>query len=197
MSRMPAVLATVSLFLTLLSACAPMTVTYYQPDAASGRVVKAWCPPVRSYVLLDVRDVTVGFNVSSPRKDRVQVTITFEVPAKHTVQMIDRFVEIRSPSGVTAKSELFGRQWVSAGRTGEIPLDRPMEGGTTKKVFDQTTPYGKTEHAYFFLRADIDVAPAGSFLLKPPRFFVDGKEVDFPAITFIKTEETYLGSLNC
>ena len=35
-------LAAVVLSLMLLTACAPMTVTYYRPDAASGKAVNAW-----------------------------------------------------------------------------------------------------------------------------------------------------------
>ena len=195
--RVPVIIATVLLSLMLLTACAPITVTYYRPDAVSGKVVKAWCPPVHSFILIETHDVIAGFKVSATQEDRVMVTITFEIPEKHNVQMIDHFVEIYGPSGVNSKSELFGRTWVAAGRTAEIPLDMPMQGSTKKRVFDQTTFYGKTEHAYFFLRADMPVVQSEMFSLKPPRFFVDGIQVDLPVITFTKSKETFVGSLNC
>jgi hypothetical protein len=195
--RVCVTLPTISLSLMLLMACAPMTVTYYRPDAASGKVVKAWCPPVHSFILIEAHDVIVGFSVSSPQKDRVLVTITFEIPEKHNVQLMDRFVEIHGSTGVSLKSELSGHTWVAAGRTEEIPLDMPMQGSTKRRIFDQTTLYGKTEHAYFFLRAEMTATQSERFTLKPPMFFVDGIQVDLPVITFVRTEETFVGSLNC
>ena len=195
--RVGSTLATVSLTLMLLTACAPMTVTYYRPDAVSGKVVKAWCPPVHSFILINTHDVIVGFRVSPPQGDRMRVTITFEIPEKHDVKLMDRFVEILGPTGVSSKSELTGHIWVAAGRTTEIPLDMPMQGSTKKRVFDQTTLYGKTEHAYFFLRADIAAVESERFSLKPPMLSVDGILVDLPVITFVRTKETFVGSLNC
>jgi hypothetical protein len=191
------ILTAVSLSLILLTACAPMTVTYYRPDSASGKVVKAWCPPVHSFILIETHDVIVGFKVSSPLKDRMLVTITFEIPEKHNVQIVDRFVEIHGITGVSSKGELSGHTWVAAGRTAEIPLDMPMQGSTKKRVFDQTTLYGKTNHAYFFLRADIAAVRSERFSLKPPMFSVDGIQVDLPVINFVRTKETFVGSLNC
>jgi len=190
-------LAVVLPSLILLTACAPMTVNYYLPDAASGEVVKAWCPPVHSFILVESHDVVVGFKVSSSIKNQILVTITFEIPEKHNVQMVDRFVEIHDLSGVGSKGKLSGRTWVSAGRTAEIPLDTPMLGKTRKRLFDQTTLYGKTEHAYFILRAEMGVDPSQKFSLKPPVFLVSGVRVDLPVIIFIKTKETFIGSINC
>lgn len=195
--RVPVILATVSLSLMLMTACAPITETYFRPDAASGKIVKAWCPPVQSFILFETHNLTVGFNISSPQKDRALVTITFEIPEKYNVQMIDRFVEIHGASGINLKGELLGHTWVAAGRTAEISLDMPMQGDTKKRMFDQTTLYGKTEHAYFFLRAEMAVVHAEKFFLKPPMFLVNGVNVDLPMITFIKTKETFVGPLNC
>ena len=182
---------------SLLTACAPMTINYYRPEANAGNVVKAWCPPVHSFVLIDAHDVIVGFKLSSPDKEQVAITMTLEIPEKHTVRMLDRFVEIDDGSGVIVSGELTGQVWVSAGRLGEVPLDKPMQGSTEKKIFDQTTLYGKTEHAYFMLSAEIPAVESKIWLLKPPVFFVDGIQVELPAITFIQTEEKIIGSLNC
>jgi hypothetical protein len=193
--RTLASLAAVSL--SLLTACAPMTINYYRPEANAGNVVKAWCPPVHSFVLIDAHDVIVGFKLSSPDKEQVAITMTLEIPEKHTVRMLDRFVEIDDGSGVIVSGELTGQVWVSAGRLGEVPLDKPMQGSTEKKIFDQTTLYGKTEHAYFMLSAEIPAVESKIWLLKPPVFFVDGIQVELPAITFIQTEEKIIGSLNC
>jgi hypothetical protein len=193
--RTLASLAAVSL--SLLTACAPMTINYYRPEANAGNVVKAWCPPVQSFVLIDAHDVIVGFKLSSPDKEQVAITMTLEIPEKHTVRMLDRFVEIDDGSGVIVSGELTGQVWVSAGRLGEVPLDKPMQGSTEKKIFDQTTLYGKTEHAYFMLSAEIPAVESKIWLLKPPVFFVDGIQVELPAITFIQTEEKIIGSLNC
>lgn len=190
-------LLAVTLSLILPTGCAPMTETYYRPDATFGKVVKAWCPPVRSFILIEAHDIIVGFKVSSPLKDRMQVTITFEIPKNHSVQLIDRFVEIQGLTGDSSKGELSGHTWVAAGRTVEIPLDMPMQGHTKKRMFDQTTLYGKTEHAYFILRAEMPIAHSEKISLKPPVFVVDGIQVDLPIIIFVRTEETVIRSLNC
>ena len=195
--RVHVTLAATSLSLMLLTACAPMTVTYYRPDATFGKIVKAWCPPVHSFILMETHDVIVGFKVSSSQKDQVLVTITLEIPEKHKVQLMNRFVEIVGPTGVSLKSELYGHTWVGVGRTAEFPLDMPMQGSTQKKMFEQTTLYGKTEHAYFFLRADMAAVQSEKFSLKPPVLLVDGIQIHLPVITFIRTEETFVGSLNC
>lgn len=195
--RMRVTLTSVVLSVMLLTACAPMTVNYYRPDAASGKVVRAWCPPVHSVILIETHDVIVGFEISSPQKDRVLASITFEIPENHKVQLVDRFVEIHSSTGVSSKGEISGRMWVAAGRTAEIQLDMPMQGNTKKRLFDQITRYGKTEHAYYFLIADMAAVQSDRFSLKPPRFFVNGIQVDLPVITFVRTKETHIGSLNC
>ena len=72
-----------------------------------------------------------------------------------------------------------------------------MHGNTKKRVFDQTTLYGKTEHAYFILRAEIGIGQLEKIYLKPPVFVVDDIQVDLSVITFEKTEETFVGGLNC
>lgn len=195
--RVPLKTVSLLLMLALMTACAPMTVTYYRPEAASGKIVKAWCPPVRSFILIETHEVIVGFKASSPQEDRLRVNITFEIPSKHNVQLTDHFVEIHGPPGISSKGELFGFTWVAAGRAEEIPLNMPMQGSTKKRMFDQTTLYGKTEHAYFFLRAEMDAIQSERFTLKPPRFYVDGIQVDLPVINFIKIEESIVGSLNC
>jgi hypothetical protein len=141
--------------------------------------------------------VIVGFKVSSPLKDRMLVTITFEIPENHNVQLMDRFVEIHGLTGDSSTGKLSGHTWVAAGRTAEVPLDMPMQGYTKKRVFDQTTLYGKTEHAYFILRAEMIAAQSEKFSLKPPVFFVDDIQVDLPVIIFVRTKETFVGALNC
>lgn len=76
-------------------------------------------------------------------------------------------------------------------------MKTPMQGKTEERLFDQITRYGKTKHAYYFLRAEIATIPMDKLSLKPPRFLVDGMEVDLPDITFSRTSESYIGSLNC
>lgn len=195
--EMPAGAVAVSLIVLLLAACAPMSVSFYRPDSAHGKLVKAWCPPVRSVILFDVHDVTVGFEVSSPQENRILATMTFEVPETHSVLLIDHSIEIQSPTQTRSWGDLRGRVWVSAGQTGEISLKTPMQGKTEERLFDQITRYGKTKHAYYFLRAEIATIPMEKLSLKPPRFLVDGMEVDLPDITFSRTSESYIGSLNC
>ena len=189
--------AVVALSVLLLAACAPMTVPFYRPGAAPGKVVKAWCPPVHSVILFEVHDVLVGFEVSSSQSDRVLVTIMFEIPENRSVQLVDHSVEIYGPTQASLKGELSGRVWVSAGQTGEISLDTPMYGRTEERLFDQITRYGKTKHAYYFLRADVAAIQSDRLFLKPPRFLVNGLRVDLPVITFSRTTESYVGSLNC
>jgi hypothetical protein len=194
---MPAGTLTVSLFLLLLAACAPISVSFYQPDAAHGKLVKAWCPPVRSVILFEVHDVIVGFEVSSPQENRILATMTFEIPEKHSVLLIEHSIEIQSPTQASSWGHLKGQVWISAGRTGEISLKTPMQGKTEEGLFDQVTRYGKTKHAYYFLRAEFASIALEKLSLKPPMFVVDGIEVDLPDITFSKTSESYIGSLNC
>jgi len=196
-AEMPACAVAVSLLVLLLAACAPMRVSFYRPDSAHGQLVKAWCPPVRSVILFDVHDVTVGFEISTPQKNRILATMTFEIPEKHSVLLIDHSIEIQSPTQASSWGNLRGRAWVSAGRTGKISLKMPMQGKTEERLFDQITRYGKTKHAYYFLRAEIATIPMEKLSLKPPRFLVDGMEADLPDITFLRTSESYIGSLNC
>lgn len=186
-----------SLILVALTACAPITTTFYRPDSDTGKVVKAWCPPVHSFLLIETHDVIVGFKVSSIDKGRMLATITFEIPENHHVKMIDHFVEINGLNQISSKGELSAHTWVAAGRTEKIAIDRPMQGYTKKRIIGQTTLYGKTEHAYFFLHAEIDAAPSERISLKPPSFEVDGVRIELPVIEFTKTEETFAGSLNC
>jgi hypothetical protein len=137
--RVDSTLATVPISSMLLAACAPITVTYYRLDEVSGKVVKAWCAPVYSFILINTHDVIVGFKVSPLQTDRLVVTVTFEMPEKHDIKLMDRFFEILGPPGVCSKSELTGNTWVAAGCTAEIPLDMPMLGSTKKGVFHQGT----------------------------------------------------------
>jgi hypothetical protein len=195
--KMRAGAVAVSLSMLFSAACAPMSVSFYRPDSAHGKVVKAWCPPVRSVILFDVYDVIVGFEVTSPQENRVLATMMFEIPEKHSVLLIEHAIEIQSPTQASSWGDLTGRVWVSAGRTGEISLKTPMHGKTEERFFDQITRYGKTKHAYYFLRAEITAIPLEKLSLKPPRFLVDGMEVDLPIITFSRTSESYVGSLNC
>lgn len=174
-----------------------MSVPFYRPDAPPGKVVKAWCPPVHSVILFEVHDVIVGFELSSSQSDRVLVTIMFEIPENRSVQLIDRSVEITSSTQTSSKGDLSGHVWVSAGRTGEISLETPMQGRSEKRLFAQITRYGKTTHAYYFLRADIVAAQSERYTLRPPRFLVNGMQVVLPVITFSRTTESYVGSLNC
>lgn len=189
--------ATASVFVLFLAACAPMSVSFYRPDAVHGKVVKAWCPPVHSIILFEVHEVVVGFEVSSSQENRVLVTMTLEIPEKNSVQLIDHSVEILSSTQARLRGDLSGRVWVSAGRTGEISLRTPMHGKTEKSLFDQITRYGKTKHAYYFLRAEIAAVPFENLSLKPPRFLVNGMQVDLPVISFSRINESYIGSLNC
>ena len=189
--------AAVSVFVLFLAACAPMSVSYYRPGAAHGKVVKAWCPRVHSVILFDVHDVIVGFEISAIQQNHVLATMTFEIPEKHSVQLIDHFVEIHSSTQASSQGDLSGRVWVSAGRTGEISLNTPMYGKTEKRVFDQITRYGKTKQAYYFLRAEAAAIPLEKLSVKPPRFLVNGMQVELPVITFSRTSESYIGSLNC
>ena len=147
--------------------------------------------------MFDVHDVIVRFEISAIQQNHVLATMTFEIPEKHSVQLIDHFVEIHSSTQASSQGDLSGRVWVSAGRTGEISLNTPMYGKTEKRVFDQITRYGKTKHAYYFLRAEAAAIPLEKLSVKPPRFLVNGMQVELPVITFSRTSESYIGSLNC
>ena len=193
---MRAGVASVLAFALFLAACVPMSVSYYRLGEAYGKVVKAWCPPVHSVILFDVHDVIVGFEVSAIQQNRVLAIMTFEIPEKHSVQLIDRFVAIHSSTQASSQGELTGWVWTSAGRTGEISLNTPMYGKTEERLFDQITRYGKTKHAYYFLQAEVATTPLEKLFVKPPRFLVNGMQIELPVITFSRISETYIGSLN-
>lgn len=190
-------LATAALAMATLTACAPMTSTFYRPNPELGRVVKAWCPPVHSVILIDIQGVTVGFELYPAQGDVVWARISFEISDKHSVQLVDRFIEVSSPNQRTAKGNLSGHVWVSPLRVEVISLDTPMNGRTETGLFGQTTRYGRTKHAYYLLQADINVTHADYLVLNPPRFLVNGVAVDLPPVAFTRTTEFYIGSLNC
>lgn len=191
------ILATAALAIALLTACAPMSSTFYRPNPELGRVVKAWCPPVQSVMLVDTHGVTVGFELYPIQEGMIQARISFEISDKHSVQLVDRFIEVTNSNQRSAKGHLSGRVWASPWRTEEMPLDAPMNGKTEMGFFGQTTRYGRTKHAYYFLQADISMTHADYLVLKPPRFLVDGVAVDLPPIAFTRTTEFYISSLNC
>lgn len=187
-------LAALALCIVQLAGCA---FSFYKPDAASGKVVKAWCPPVHSVILFEVDDVVIGFELSPVQKDRVLARITFEIPEHRSVQLVDRSVQISHSTSGGSKGELIGRVWVSSGRSSAISLGKPMGGRTEERLFGQTTRYGKTKHAYYFLSAEVAVEQSDQLFLKPPRFLVNETSVDLPRVTFSKTEGHAFVGLNC
>ncbi|GIX29420.1 MAG: hypothetical protein KatS3mg123_3301 [Burkholderiales bacterium] len=159
-------LATAAVAMALLTACAPMSSTFYRPDPGLGRVVKAWCPPIQSVILVETRGVTVGFELYPIQEGVLLARISFEIPDKHSVQLVDHFIEVGSPNQRSAKVHLSGHVWASPWRTEEIPLDAPMNGRTETGLFGQTTRYGRTKHAYYLLQADISMTHADQLVLK-------------------------------
>jgi len=198
LAHTPLTIGFTALCATLLSvACAPMTTSFYRPEAPGGRVVLAHCPPVRSFILLEHDGVILGARVSDASADGLSVTITFEVPVGKTVRLLDDVVEVFSPVMDTVTGVLTGSVWASPGRTRDFPLDAPMLGQTTPRLFDQITAYGQTEHAYFIFDASLAVRPSELFSLALPGISVNDSDVTFPPITLRRDSKTYLGSLNC
>lgn len=192
-----------SLFAVLLPAilmitCAPMTTSFYRPDAQDGRVVRGQCPPVHSFILFERNNVIVAAKASYPSEDQIIVTVTFEVPENNVVHLIDKTVEVSTPSQGTFKGVLSGYIWTSPGRTSDFQSEMPLTGKTKKNLFlDQVTFYGVTEHAYYAFNASLSMPFTEMFLLRLPRFLVNNIEVELPLINFRHTSESYIGSLNC
>ncbi len=139
----------------------------------------------------------MGFCVAEPFEVSVGQRGLGITSAEHSVQLVDRSVEIFDETSVSWKGELSGWTWESAGRTGKISLEAPLQGRTEEKLFDQVTRHGTTKHAYYILRADMVAVQSEKLFLKPPRFLVDGTLIELPVITFSRTTEWHIGSLNC
>ena len=189
------------LFVTIflfLSGCAPISTELYRPEATGGRVVKAHCPPVNSFILFERSDVIIGIRASQTSEDQASVTVTFEVPKDQTVELKGQLAAVLLDGREFSRSTLTGRKWIALGRTAEIPENAPMIGKTEKKLFfKQTTLYGTTDHAYFFFTTTLAIKNPSIFEVRLPAILINGVEVNLPNIVFKKRTASYIGSLNC
>ena len=171
----------------------------YRPQAVSGTVARAFCPPVHDVILFEAHEINVGVRVSSYAKDEIRIVIEFVIPDNHVVEIIDRTVEIYSSASNRSQGTLSGIKWVSLSRTEEITLDKPLQGRTEKKLFlfRQTTLSGKTNHAYYLLKVNMEKLDEDEFYLELPRFTVNGVASNLPVIKYVKDKEFVVVGINC
>ncbi len=182
----------------MMVSCAPMTTIFYRPAAIDGKVVSAHCPPVESFILFETDGIVLGSKASKAEDGLINVIITFEVPKDKVVKLIDGEIFSIKNNQIFSSSKLHGRVWVSAGRTKEFLVTTSMPGKTEKKIFfKQITPYGTTQHAYYFFTGQLPVPNQESFIIKLPNFSVNGVEVKSPKVRFTQDSKQYIGSLNC
>ena len=174
----------------------PLITDCYRPKAPFGKLVKS---EVQAFLITEVDDVVIGFEAFL-LKDKVNISITFEIPENHSVKLIDDSVEIKELSGAVLNLKLSGKNQISSASLTSIPysvsvpLDTPMQGYTgSSTIF---TSYGKTKHAFYFFKADMPSINIDKFILKPPRLYINGVQVDLPDITFTKKKRLFILPLN-
>jgi hypothetical protein len=187
------------LFMLFISSCFPMTETFYRPSASEGSVVKQYCPPVESVLLIERRGVIISISASASftKTDQVNVIIGFEVPEGMIVTLTDQKIASLAGDQVFASSDLTGRVWVSRGHTGEFLPDSPMIGKKQKRFLWPGTYYRKTDHAYYWFSASLTVPDPDIFLIELPTISINEIPMQLPLIKFRRDKQTIIATLNC
>lgn len=181
-----------------MTACAPMTTTFYRPTAPVGKVVHAFCPPVESVITIESNGVIMSTRASYFSANWIGVTVGFEVPEGRTVILENQKIASVQGDKIYDSQDLLGRIWVSRGHTGIFKTTSPMVGKGGKKIFWPRAPYsGSTDNSYYWFSAKISVPQTEAFVIKLPDFLVNDLKVEPPLISFTIDESTYIGSLNC
>lgn len=194
-----------------ISGCFYAPATFYRPDAVSGQVVRAHCPPHESGLLVEQQGVVIGFHLTRVGEASLKVSVAFEIPEGHEVVVLDPGVEILDRDGGRVRGRLTGRPsgssapWASSPNRGAVLLKDPLQGRTRTGLFARhTTFYGNTRHAYYHLAVTLRLSTttfaspsADELVLHGPRVEIDGTPIEWPPLRFRRVTEWDWQTLNC
>lgn len=146
--------------------------------------------------------VIVGVGLPSTRNSQgtAQVAVNFEVPDGKVVKLIDKTVESSAANFAAHTGKLSRKVWERQGFWGgqirEFPPDTQMTGKTAnKQQFGYARELGmdtcESDYAMFCYSAKVTVPDSGAFMIKLPRFSVNGAEIELPPLTVTQVNDTY------
>lgn len=182
---------------TLLS-CVPFhTDVYHRPSAAEGHVIRANCPPVPSFWLIERDGVLVGTRV---RKWGAETTIelTFEIPEGKNVTMLSHTISVVTPNGTARKLDLSGNVMEIHGRSQTVQLGDLLTGGRKSLFGPGFLPYANVRNKVYWFSASFAAEIPDQLTVHFPSFLVDGAERAIPDVNFSQDSEFHwITSLNC
>ena len=179
------------LCVTSVTGCV-VTTDFYFPSAQDGRVQKALCPPVSSFILFDRKGAIIGVKSSTGATGNLNITLTLEIPQGVTIQLVSSDILVRDVMDDEASDML-----ASLSFNEELSWDSKLTGSTKKRFWEQITYYGTTEYAYYVLRAEVDLPESSSHQVMLPPMLINGELIRLPEITFSPKSESWLSGGNC
>jgi hypothetical protein len=165
---------------------------FYFPSAQDGRIKKAHCPPVSSFILFDRKGAIIGVQNSKGATGNLKITLTLEIPQDVTIQLASREILVRDVTDGEA-SGVRG----SLSFSEDLSWDSKLSGSTKKRFWEQITYYGTTEFAYYVLRAEVDFPDSLSHRVTLPPLLINGDLIRLPVVTFSLKRESWLSGGNC
>ncbi len=169
-----------------------VTTDFYFPSAQDGRLQKAHCPPVNSFILFDRKGAIIGVQNSKGASGNLNIILTLEIPQGVTIQLVSPEILVRDPMDDKASGVV-----TSLSFNEDLSWDSKLTGSTKKRFWEQITYYGTTEFAYYVLRAEVDLPESLSHQVTLPPLLVNGELIRLPEITFSRKSESWLSGGNC
>lgn len=188
----------------LLAACVPVPRVLYVPQSPDGELQYSTCAFNKHVpVALRLRTAEVQVTVALGTNDRGEfVEVHFEVPAGKTIVLLEDFVELTAGTPAQSARSRFPTvslvdtpivnsfSSLAAMKVHQVPISTPLVG---QDLIVGHLPFGKN----FWLATYVAPSSASEFLLKLPKFAVNGAVASLQPIKYRQQSFVGFALINC